>query len=481
MAEDDQGLPEGARLLDRYTVLDCVAGGGMATIHRAIDERFGRIVCVKLLRLDLDGPSSTNGKSSGRTVYEHFLREAQALSKLQHPNTLRIYDFGYIEDGQRPFQVSEFLDGGTLRNLVRAHGSLGPPATLAILERVTGAIAEAHEQNILHRDIKPSNILFARVGGLMMPKLADFGISRSLRARSGRGGDAGDAGSPQGVGLFSPRWAAPEQLAGSAEGPATDVYALALLTIYMLAGVSAFDTGDLLDIYDPRARSDEVLRKRLFDLRVGHELVPTLLRAVASDPTQRTTTAVGFLDEMRVAFGDIRAALPQALAEPHELARSVPAAASPPPSAFARPSPPAAQLPRTVRVVIVHEKLDLEMVGERGVEIRFRVSILPAREQAFQIQIKGLNCFVSRFDAAGSARPTPALSATQDGAVDFVSTGRAGLARIWFAFGRPTAEGTGHSFHLAGTDVVVPGSERGCLVALDLGPEREIVVLFKRS
>ena len=96
-------LHEGTRLLDRYSIIDRIGGGGMASIYRATDERLDRVVCVKLLRLELEQSGSTSGGAVYQATYSHFLREALALSKLQHPNTLRIYDFGYLEDGGRPF------------------------------------------------------------------------------------------------------------------------------------------------------------------------------------------------------------------------------------------------------------------------------------------------------------------------------------------------------------------------------------------
>ncbi len=460
----------------------------MATIHRAVDERFDRIVCVKLLRLDVDGGSSTDGRISASAVYRHFLREARALSKLQHPNTLRIYDFGYIEDGQRPFQISEFLDGGNLRQHVRSQGALRAEEMLAVLDCVTGAIAEAHDEKILHRDIKPSNILFSRVGGVLMPKLADFGIARTLRVRRA---EEADLAASQSVGLFSPRWAAPEQLAGEAEGPQTDVYALALVAAYMLAGVSLIDGAQIPDIYDPDARADEVVQKRLVELGLPSGIVPVLCRALAADPSARTSGAVALFDELRTALGGIRAVLPPIPPESRRLLEpAAPSPAAPPPAARqAAVAPPAAPAPpqavvgpaRKVRITPVHEKLELDIPGDRGADVRFRVSIVPSRDRTSQIQIKGLNCFVSRFDATGSARPTPALSATQDGVVDFVSTTRQVLARTAFAFGRPTPDGRGQAFRLSGVDVVVSLEQGSFAVALDLGLDREIIVLCKRT
>src|SRR3954469_1143776 len=103
---------------------------------------------------------------------------------------------------------------------------------LGILEGIGGALAEAHEHGIIHRDIKPSNILFARIRGELVSKLADFGIAHSDLKKTQRTGGAFDGNeSVSTVALFSPRWAAPEQLCGSPEGPRTDVYALGLLAV----------------------------------------------------------------------------------------------------------------------------------------------------------------------------------------------------------------------------------------------------------
>src|SRR5215217_7483647 len=94
-------LTEGMRLLDRYSILDRIGSGGMATIYRATDDRLDRVVCVKLLRTTLVEGSKSNSGSQAvyKATYTHFLQEALALSKLQHPNTLRIYDFGYMRVG----------------------------------------------------------------------------------------------------------------------------------------------------------------------------------------------------------------------------------------------------------------------------------------------------------------------------------------------------------------------------------------------
>jgi serine/threonine protein kinase len=486
---DVQELPEGARLLDRYTIIDRVAGGGMATIYRAMDERLDRVVCVKLLRLELEGSGSTSGGAVYKATYSHFLREALALSKLSHPNTLRIYDFGYLEDGQRPFQISEFLDGGNLEQHLRHRGALSPEETLAILERITGATAEAHEQKIIHRDIKPSNILFSRVGEVLMPKLADFGIAQTnLVRRSHSGETPEDWDSVSSIALFSPRWAAPEQLTGTEEGPYTDVYALALVTAYMLSGIIPFDGPQVRDSFEDRVADDQMLGRRMTQIGIRGDLKSVLMRAMAANPAARTQTPTAFFDQLRMALGGTRTSLPPQRAQPRKPIQSVTleveatgARSDDRMSPLVAPTERAQSIGgRKIRVVEVYEKLELDIAGDRGVEVRFRVSIVPERDRSFRIQIKGLNCFVSKGDVA-SARPTPAVSAAEDGTVSFVSTGREWLGKVVFSFGHPAPERGGRVFPMAGGDLVVPSGEASFALALDLGPDREIIVMCKRA
>ena len=235
--EDALGL-NGQRLLDRYEVDSPIAQGGMAIIYRGHDTRLLRPVCIKVFyRL-------RPGQAAYRAAYEHFIQEAFTLSQFNHPNTLRIYDFGYLEgDVAAPFQISEMLEGGTLSRLVRRHGPLGATEAREILEPVAGALAEAHARGIVHRDIKPSNILFGLAGARRVVKLCDFGIAKVSESRPTRGPTAPrtrsrESGQP--LRLYSPGWASPEQIRGEQIGPASDVYALGLLTAFVLTGRPVF-------------------------------------------------------------------------------------------------------------------------------------------------------------------------------------------------------------------------------------------------
>ncbi|HRC58681.1 MAG TPA: serine/threonine-protein kinase, partial [Kofleriaceae bacterium] len=198
-------LVAGDLVLDRYRVLEQIAAGGHSLVFRGEDIRLARPVCIKVF-------SGLGGKSGvGRTTYEHFVQEAFALSRLTHPNTLRIYDFGHLDVNKRldtgraenrrernepvssiedagpggpddhlglPLQVCEYMNGGTLSSLLREKGPQSIAETMRIAKAMCEALAEAHDLGIVHRDIKPQNILFASVGDARLPKLADFGIAK---------------------------------------------------------------------------------------------------------------------------------------------------------------------------------------------------------------------------------------------------------------------------------------------------------------
>jgi serine/threonine protein kinase len=488
------------RLLDRYSILDRVGSGGMATIYRAMDDRLHRVVCVKLLRTTLvEGSGSDNGsRAVYQATYTHFLQEALALSKLSHPNTLRIYDFGYVqeEDGMgAPFHVSEYLDGGNLESHVRSRGPLPAQEAVGILDGVSEAIAEAHEHGIIHRDIKPSNILFARVRGELVSKLADFGIAHSDVKKQTPNPHAGVSESVSTVALFSPRWAAPEQLCGSPEGPRTDVYALGLLTIFMLTGKVLFGDEDVRVTFNDRVRGDVLVTARLEKLGLSGDVARVLARALLARPDDRTASAPELAQQMRgalkVRLSNSVAPFPvEVVARPSHLPEIAPPsgqsfvlASRPrvvpdaPQSTPSRPDPSDAIPPssrrteKPVRYVQVHEKLDLSFADVRGEEVRFRVTMLPG--QSVSLNVKGLSCFVAKH----GGRPTPAVSVTQDVVIDLVSTGREVLGKVTLAFGQETANG--RLFVVDGRQLLIPYAEAQQAVVLILSRGNDIVVMCR--
>jgi serine/threonine protein kinase len=495
----EQELAEGTRLLGRYTILDRIGSGGMATIYRALDDRLDRVVCIKLLRTTVvEGAEGNN--TSGRAVYQatysHFLQEALALSKLQHPNTLRIYDFGYLDDESpdpgAPFHVSEYLDGGNLETHIRLRGAIPAEEALGILEGISGALAEAHEHGIIHRDIKPSNILFARVRGDLVSKLADFGIAHSDLKKTQREG-AGFTGNEMvsTVALFSPRWAAPEQLCGSPEGPRTDVYALGLLAVFMLTGKVLFGDEDVRVTFNDRVRSDAIVNTRLGMIGIGGDVGRVLAHSMVARPDDRIAAAPDLFEDLREALKVRRpssiASFPIEPAAPPPLAPPAPAPIQPQPVALAlevegsgdqgaaaRPAPERVTQygERRVRYAQVHERLDLSFMDAEGGLVRVRVTMLPGSTQ--KLNVKGLSCFVAR----RGQRPTPALTVSEDGSADLVSSTRQTLGELTWSFGQGAPNG--RVFVVDGGQLLVPYSEGQQVIALMLSRGNDLIVMCRR-
>src|SRR5688572_28098158 len=286
-------------VLDRYRVVEQIGSGGHSVVFKGTDERLSRPVCIKIFS-GLGGDSGV-----GRTSYEHFVQEAFALSRLTHPNTLRIYDFGHLgpkDAAGMPLQVCEYMNGGTLSNIVREQGKQSLAETVRVIGAMCAALGEAHALGIVHRDIKPQNILFGAVGANRLPKLADFGIAKWSADENEPAKRAEDTAivAGQKLAMYSPSWAAPEQLAGQPVSAATDIYSLAVVAIYMLSGKAIFADEDVYAGYKKRRHADELVRDALKPLGITKKMQDVLSRALAFDPKKRTAK----VDELHTQLVD---------------------------------------------------------------------------------------------------------------------------------------------------------------------------------
>jgi serine/threonine-protein kinase len=493
-AADHENVPRdplglsGQTLLDRYAVEAAFAQGGMAIIYRGRDTRLLRAVCIKVfMRLD-------PAQFGYRTAYEHFVQEAFALSQFNHPHTLRIYDFGYLEEGGPPFQISELLEGGTLGARIRSEGPLDPHAALDLLAPIAGALAEAHARGIVHRDIKPSNILFGLAGASRVVKLCDFGIAKANEEDfPNRAEDTIASAGPR-LRLYSPGWSAPEQLRGHAIGPAADVFALGLVLAYVLTGHSIFKA----------TRSDEAIAERLdAEARiddflaftgVSSALAAVIRRACRDDVDARFASVDELIEALRGAVKEH---------DPDEIItdrlRPVPtppvlAVLAPPPVAPA--GTPLEAEAAAARPLLVDPQGDGEvLVGGRRLRIvamtagtgldiggdgpwlkspaRFRITITPSQSSTPRLNVKGLNCFVSR----SGARPSTAVDVDSDTDVSLMSPDRRPLDGVRCTLGR--AGEAGRLYDLGHVTLAVPAEARAVL--LDLGPGRELALLHRRN
>ncbi len=218
----------------RYECTKRIGSGGMGEVYLARHMGLDRDVAVKLLTLTSGNPSQQE------RIRERFRREAVALSRLRHPNTVQVIDFGWTND-QRPYIVTELLTGRTLDLELVDNGPFQPDRALHIMIQICRSLAEAHGFGIVHRDLKPSNVFLIEAFGTQdYVKLIDFGVARiddtdeSAKARPL---------TVEGTTLGTPDYMAPEQARGHKPSPATDVYALGCMLYEMLIGNPPF-TGD---------------------------------------------------------------------------------------------------------------------------------------------------------------------------------------------------------------------------------------------
>ena len=292
----------GDLVLDRYRVVEQIGSGGHSVVFKGTDERLSRPVCIKVF-------SGLGGESGvGRTSYEHFVQEAFALSRLTHPNTLRIYDFGHLgpkDAAGMPLQVCEYMNGGTLSQIIREQGKQSLAETIRITTAMCAALGEAHGLGIVHRDIKPQNILFGSVGPIRLPKLADFGIAKwSVDDEASKTNIAEDTAivAGQKLAMYSPSWAAPEQLAGQPVAPATDIYSLACVAVYTMSARAIFADEDVYAGYKKRRHADELVREALQPLGVPRAVIDVLSRALAFDPKRRLSKVDELASELSTAL-----------------------------------------------------------------------------------------------------------------------------------------------------------------------------------
>jgi serine/threonine protein kinase len=213
---------------DRYRLERRLGVGGMATVQLALDTRLERRVAVKLLAEHLAQDSS---------FVSRFRREALAAARLVHPNIVQVFDFGADEASGRPYIVMEWVDGPSCAEILRELGRLEPADAVSILTQACRGLDYAHRNGVVHRDVKPGNLLRGRDGGQV--KLADFGIAKATEHS-----DMTKVGSVLGTAAYL----SPEQARGEPAGPASDLYALGVVSYQLLAGRLPYEAASLTDL-----------------------------------------------------------------------------------------------------------------------------------------------------------------------------------------------------------------------------------------
>jgi serine/threonine-protein kinase len=218
--------------LGAYTLEREITEGGMSTIYLGRHALLKRPTAIKILK-----------KTIGSDEFIHrFEREVQLASRLRHPNTVQIYDFGRTSEGQ-PYYVMEYLEGVTLTELVRHTGPVPAGRVIHILRQVAAALREAHRLGMVHRDVKPDNIMLCRRGEDDFIKLLDFGLVKDIERAQTR-----DVTKQIKI-LGTPKYMSPERIVNPADADArSDLYALGAVGYFLLAGKHVFDGDDNLEI-----------------------------------------------------------------------------------------------------------------------------------------------------------------------------------------------------------------------------------------
>ena len=229
-------LPLGAILSKRYRVEEAIGQGGMGAVYKATQLSMDRTIALKVLKSSL---------SADANVLKRFYREARAMTALDHPNIVRVFDFGVDEGARVPFLAMEFLEGKTLRSIVDNEGRLPERRTCQLLSDVSRALVAAHEAGIVHRDLKPDNIMVRVLAdGDEHTKVLDFGVAKIVHSDS----DTGANLTASGAAIGTPLYMSPEQISGEEIDFRADLYALGCVMHYMLSGTPPFVSEQLVGV-----------------------------------------------------------------------------------------------------------------------------------------------------------------------------------------------------------------------------------------
>ncbi|HEU0214204.1 MAG TPA: Stk1 family PASTA domain-containing Ser/Thr kinase [Jiangellaceae bacterium] len=281
------------RLLgDRYEVGEVLGRGGMAEVRRGRDRRLGRIVAIKMLRVD---------HSTDATFQARFRREAQSAASLNHRSIVAVYDTGEdLVDGHRiPYIVMEYVEGRTLRELLRERARFTTERSIEVIAGVLDALEYSHRAGIVHRDIKPANVMITGLGEV---KVMDFGIARSLA-------DTGVTLTQTAAVVGTAQYISPEQARGEQADARSDLYSTGCVLYELLTGRPPFVGESLVSVAVSHVREMPTPPSAL-DPSIPRDVDAIVMKSLAKDRLERYQSAY----EMRADLERAAAGLPVAAA-----------------------------------------------------------------------------------------------------------------------------------------------------------------------
>ena len=297
----DQGpatYPAGTLFADRYRIDGVLGIGGFGAVYRCTQLNMNQTVAVKVLR---------NEHLQSIEHVKRFTREAQAASKLTHPNTIRIFDFGQNKD-QALYLAMEFVEGETLGHRLDEYGTIYWDTLVPIMTQVCHSLTEAHAAGLIHRDLKPENIMLVQVAGdPNFVKVLDFGIAKVMKDSDNDQSQLTESGMIMGT----PTYMSPEQAKGEAINGRSDIYSLGVMMYEALTGKPPFQ-GDtpmtvlvahIKDIPRPMPRDGSIPN-------VPQELEKVVLSCLEKDPARRPQSTSQLVDRLVSAAKNVRDPVP---------------------------------------------------------------------------------------------------------------------------------------------------------------------------
>ena len=273
---------KGQKINDRYQIIRTIGEGGMANVYLAHDLILDRNVAVKILRGDL---------ADDEKFVRRFQREAIAASSLSHPNIVEMYDVG--EDDGKYYIVMEYVEGRTLKSLIKKRGGLTLPEVIDIMTQLTSAIACAHDSNIIHRDIKPQNVLIKEDG---IVKITDFGIAMALNSN-----ELTQTNSVMGSVHYLP----PEQANGTGATVKSDIYSLGIVMFELLTGQLPFKGDNAVEIAIKQMKNQIPSVCNINPL-IPQSIENIILKACAKNPKNRYKNVVEMYNDIQTCLDEER-------------------------------------------------------------------------------------------------------------------------------------------------------------------------------
>lgn len=268
----------------RYRIDAKLARGGMATVYRATDLRLDRVVALKVMHAHL---------ATDPDFVQRFEREARAAARLHHAHVVGVFDQG--TDGERVYLAMEYVDGRTLRDVMREYGPLTPEQALVIVDPILKALQAAHDAGFVHRDIKPENILIADDGRV---KVADFGLARALTSS--------ETSATTGMIMGTVAYLAPEQVERGEADRRTDIYATGVVLFEMITNQVPHEGESPIAVAFQHVHAD-VPAPSERNPAIPEAIDALVVRATRRDPNKRFTDA----EEFRASVSTVRTSLPK--------------------------------------------------------------------------------------------------------------------------------------------------------------------------